>query len=247
MDSVDAGKSPLRAGDHGARAVGRVAHGENVARVGGVRGLIFGAADTADDDVPEGPILGCDDGSKVVAEEPGDGLALVGGDRCVEAEISRKCGRVPLPAEVSDGVALIEEPVVAEVFGGGGESCAGASVDEAHEAFGTAVGDFEQERVIAAVEGAEEEEVGGEFDFAVCVARSFVEVDDDTVVRIAGADGVVDARGDFLVRASSAEGLVVEYRLAGENFDAGDAGVCGERGGESEEQGGETGFHWKTV
>jgi hypothetical protein len=101
-----------------ARAVGSVANGEDVAGVlirnfGGFADRVFGAAQVAGDDVAQRPVIDLRDGSEVVAEEAGDGLGSVVGDGGVEAEIAGEVGRVPLPAECGDGVALAEEPGVA--------------------------------------------------------------------------------------------------------------------------------------
>ena len=184
----------------------------------------------------ERPVGGFGDRSEVIAEQTGDGLCAVVSDGRVEAERVRRGRCVPLPAEGGVAVTLAEEPRVAEVGELGGFPERRTTVDDAGNAGTAAVGDFKQQRAVAAVRWTEEKEVGREFDFTLGIARGFVEVDDGAVVRVLRMDGEVDAGDDLLVRPGSAEGLPVEDGRAGEDLDAGDAREGGDCDGGQDEQ-----------
>lgn len=160
-------------------------------------------------------------GASAASGRGGGGSGEFDRDWSVEAEGAGSFDDVPLPAEGGEGESLAEEPGVAEIAGCGGVGF--AAIDEGEDSFAAAVGDLEKQRAVGFVfvERAEEEEVGGELDFALGVARGFVEVDDSAVVRVGGADGEVDDGGDFFV--GRAAGCGVE-RGAVEDFDAEDAG-----------------------
>jgi hypothetical protein len=151
---------------------------------------------------------------------------VIGGDGCIEVQTRR----VPLPAERGDGVALAQEPCVAEV--GNVFGIRGAAIDNAQEAFAAAVGDFQQQRAVGAMQRSHEKQVGGEFDFALCVAWRFIKVDNAAVVRVVGADGEVHTGVDLIVRGDS---LPFDANAAAD-FHTGDAGEGGSGGGGQGEQ-----------
>lgn len=89
--------------------------------------------------------------------------------------------------------------------------------------------------MVAAVEGSQQKQVGGKFEFAVRVARSFVDIDDAAVVAIVGAHGKVHAGRDFFVRTGRVEGLTIKDGCSRENVDMRDTRECG-RGQRGEAQ-----------
>src|SRR5262245_53472926 len=103
-------------------------------------------------------------------------------------------------------------------------------IEEPHHRLAAAVRNLEQRRAITAVQipGPENVEVGGELDQSLPVARRLVEINDDLVVWVVRVNSEVDFGDDLLVSARQAKLFAVEQVGAGDNFNAGDAGLNGQ-------------------
>ncbi len=142
---------------------------------------------------------------------------MILGDGSVERERAGAAS-IPLPAEGDDGEAVAQKPGVAGVCG----EILVAAIDERQNMRKTAIRTFEKKRAVAfgGVFGADGDEIGGEFNFAVLETDCFFEVNDGFVVGVVYGDGEKDFAGEAFVRASVAEGLSIENVHARDDFDA---------------------------
>src|SRR5262249_32631480 len=100
-------------------------------------------------------------------------------------------------------------------------------IEEPHHRLVAAVRNLEQRGAVTTVQifGPEDVEVGGELDQALFVARSFIKINDDFVVRIARVNGEVDFSDDLLVGSGQSELLAIEEVCAGDDLNPSDASL----------------------
>src|SRR5208282_2921425 len=142
----------------------------------------------------------------------------------VELEIFAMLGDVKLPANPGNRVALAQKKSVAILTSRSGRAVA---VHKVQNSFAAAIGDFEKHGVVSLVHvlRLQEIEVGGKFDLTLRVARCFVEVDDQLVVKILRIHREVDAADDFLVGASQSEHAAIQDVGSRNNLDSRDMRV----------------------
>ena len=161
-------------------------------------------------------------GHQIAAQQAGDGLSVVFGDRGKE---SQRIGpiRIPLPAQAHDGKAVAQQPGVSGIAG----EVLVAAIDQRENARAASVRDFQKHRAVALVRvlGANRNEVGGELDLAIFQVDRVAEIDDALVVRIGDGKREIDASGEALVGARVAELLAVEDIGVRGDFDTEDARV----------------------
>ena len=139
----------------------------------------------------------------------------------IELEIFAVVGDIKFPADPGDGVALAQKKSVAEFRARIGGRY---SIHKAQDSLSAAIRDFKKDRVISFVHvlGFQEIKVGGKFDFALRVARRFVEIDDQLVVQVVRIHSEINAADDFLIRSGQSERAAILNVSAGNNFDASD-------------------------
>ena len=180
---------------------------------------------------------------EISAQEAGDGVAVVFCDGREEAERAW-AGRVPLPAEGNDGVAVAQQPRVAGVVG----KVPVAAVDERDHAPAAAIGHFKNHGAVAfvCVFWAHGDEFRGELDFAVFEVDGVGQIDDLLVVGIGDWERKIDTASDALVGSGVGEGLAVEDVGARGDLNAEDSRVEGKNGeqqGKERQKGSESRAH----
>src|SRR5579871_2012897 len=155
-------------------------------------------------------------GHEVATEESGDGPTVIFRDGSVKLE-SSIAGRIPLPAERDNGVAVAKKPGVSRVV----RKILVAAVHERQNAREPTIVIFEQHRAIPfrRVPRANGNKIGGKFDFAILEIYCVCEINDSLVVTIGNGNREIDFSSDAFVGTSVAEGFPVEDDGARGDFD----------------------------
>ena len=137
----------------------------------------------------------------------------------VELEIFAAIGDIKFPANPGNGVALAHEKSVSEFLAWIRGSHA---VHKAQNSFSTAIRYLEQNGVVSFIHifRFQEIEVGGKFDFPLCVSGCFIEIDNEAIVKVIRIHREIDAAEDFLVGSGQSEGASILNVSAGNNLDA---------------------------
>ena len=95
------------------------------------------------------------------------------------------------------------------------------------DSFAAAVGNFEKHGAISLIDvfRSQEIQVGGEFHFALRVARRFVEINDLPIVKIRGVDREINTADNFLVGLGESEAAAARNVRARNYFNARDMSV----------------------
>ena len=140
-------------------------------------------------------------------------------DWSVELETFAVFGDIKFPADPGNGVALAHQKAVAIFAFRTGRT---EAVHKVQNSFSAAIGNFEKHGAVSLVHvlGLQQIEVSGKFDFALRIARRFVEIDDQLVVKIVRIHREINAADNFLVSSSQSEGTAIQNVGARNNLDA---------------------------
>jgi hypothetical protein len=146
------------------------------------------------------------------ADDAGDRLAAVAGDRDVDPHAVRPLADVELPADPREGEPEPHQKLVAEIGIALGIRRGAAAIERADRGPVAAVRHFDQHAAVAAsrIFRTNDIPVGRELHASGRRAGSLVEVDDHSIARVLGIDAEVDGAGHLLVAGLSDVGALAD-------------------------------------